>query len=265
MRKSKQSKPSTFNVESSTGAKRSGFTIVEILIAMVVLSLGLMGILGVFPAGIRMTSGIVEDSNAAIIAESVRNAVELGLSRARIDDSGRRGFVYLGEGVTALLEESGHTLPIDITTLDGNGSDINTAADYWVKLPPPDGSEYLYPRSDPTTYDMGPLTGQNLPPTKRVFPCGAQIAKDARDPALTAVEREEADKDPFPQYSYAFVIKEAKVGDPPVYTANHSLYELTIHIYRNFPINLFRQGNESAGFASERHQPIETFKTYVKF
>jgi prepilin-type N-terminal cleavage/methylation domain-containing protein len=242
-----------------------GFTIVEILIAMVVLSLGLMGILGVFPAGIKMTSGIVEDSNSAIIAESVRNAVELGLHRARIDDGANKGFVYLGEGVEALLEESGHTLPFDITTLDGTPPDINNAADYWVKLPFNDGGMYLYPRANPTTYEIGPYTIKNNPPVKRVFPCGAQVAKNAKDPSLIAVERQEAEKDPFPQYSYAFVIKEAKVGSPPVYTTNHSLYELTVYVYRNFPISLFKAGNETGGYASERHQPVQIFKTYIKF
>lgn len=242
-----------------------GFTIVEILIAMVVLSLGLMGILGVFPAGIKMTSGIVEDSNAAIIAESVRNAVELGLHRARIDDGSNKGFVYLGEGVDALLKEGGHSAPFDITTLDGTPPDINNAADYWVKVPFNDGGIYLYPRPTPSTYEIGPYTPQKNPPVKRVFPCGAQVAEDAANPGLMTIERQEAEKDPFPQYSYAFIIKEAKVGTPPAYTANHSLYELTVYVYRNFPISMFKSGNETGGYASERHQPVQIFKTYIKY
>jgi len=116
-------------------SREKGFTIIEILIAMVVLSLGLVGILGVFPAGIKKTAEIVEDSNAAIIAESIQNSVELALQSARIDDGADRGFVYLGEGVDALMDEKGHILPVDITTLDGTPASINKAADYWVKLP----------------------------------------------------------------------------------------------------------------------------------
>ena len=224
-----------------------GFTIVEILIAMVVLSLGLLGILGVFPVGIKKTAEIVEDSNAAIIAESVQNAIELALGNARIDDGVDKGFVFLGEA------------------LDGTPPSINKAADYWVKLPYGAMEAYLYPRPDPTTYEVGPYTGKNLPPVTRVFPCGAQIAKNATDPGLTLVEREEAARDPYSQYSYAFIIKEAKVGDPPAYTPEHSLYELTVYIYRNFPTRLFDQGNDTGGFASPRHQPVKIFKTLVSY
>lgn len=246
-------------------SRERGFTIIEILIAMVVLSLGLVGILGVFPAGIKKTAEIVEDSNAAIIAESVQNSVELALQSARIDDGADRGFVYLGEGVDALMDEKGHILPVDITTLDGTPASINKAADYWVKLPYDNGETYLYPRENPASYEVGPYTAKNLPPVTRVFPCGAQVAKDAKDPALTPAERDEANKDPFSQYSYAFLVREAKVGDPPAYTNNHSLYELTVYVYRNFPTAQFEQGNDTAGFASARHNPVKIFKTLVSF
>jgi len=237
----------------------AGFTIMEILIAMVVLSLGLLGILGVFPAGIKKTAEIVEDTNAAMIVESVRNSIELGLKRARIDDGTDKGLIFLGEGVEALMEEKGHVLPIDITTLDGTPPSINKAADYWVKIPYGSDDSYLYPRIDSSVYTAGPYTTRNLPPVKRVFPCGSQIRKDAKNPGLTLVEREEAIKDPFTQYSYAFIIKKAKD------TTTDSLYDVTIFIYRNFPGALFAQGNDTAGFASGRHQPIKIFKTLVAY
>lgn len=242
-----------------------GFTIIEILIAMVVLSLGLLGILGVFPAGIKKTAEIVEDSNAAMIAESSRNAMELALQNARIDDGADKGFIYLGEGVDALMEERGNVPPVDITLLDGTPPSINKAADYWVKLPYNNGEEYLYPRFDPTIYAVGAFTADNLPPVKRVFPCGAQILKDVNDPGLTTDERKEAERDPYSQYSYAFIVREAKVGDPPAYTTMHSLYEVTIYIYKNFPSNLFDMGNDAAGFANSRHQPVKIFKTLISF
>ncbi len=245
-------------------SRNKGFTIVEILIAMVVLSLGLLGILGVFPVGIKQTAKIVQDSNAAIIAESVRNSIEMSLQSTRIEDDTDRGFVYLGEGVKALLEEKGLSLPVDVTSLDGNPPSINKTADYWVKLPQGE-KKYLYPRSNPAVFEMGDYTANKLPPVKRVFPCGANITKQCYDSSLTRDEREEALKDPFPQYSYAFIIREAKVGHPPAFMPGHSLYELTILIYRNFPLAAFKSGNDLAGFANNRHQPIETFKTLVSF
>jgi prepilin-type N-terminal cleavage/methylation domain-containing protein len=252
-----------------------GFTIVEILIAMVVLSVGLLGLLGVFPAGIRKTSEIVEDSNAAIIAEGVRNSIQLALERARIEEGSEKGFIYLGEGVEALMDEKGDVMPIDITTHDGTPASINKAADYWVKLPYDSDEEYLYPRWNPSVFEMDDYVlleaavpgglPREVEPVKRVFPCGWDIVKAAKDPSLTTAERDEANKDPFSQYSYAFSVKEAKVGDPPAVTADHSLYELTIYIYRNFPSNLFKQGNEMAGFSNDRHNYVKKFKTLISF
>ena len=243
-------------------SREKGFTLVEILIAMVVMSVGLLGILGVFPAGIRKTAEVVEDSYAAIIAESVRNAVELGLQQGRIDDGADKGFIYMGEGVEELLQEKGHTLPVDITTLDGNGPSINKAADYWIKLPydQPD-VYYLFPRFDPTNYEMGAKTVNNIEPVKRVFPCGAKLLKDSTDMGLSLAEREEALRDPYSQYSYAFVIREVDTGNP----SSHSLYELTILVYRNFPSAAFKSGNEASGFADRQHKWIKKFKTYVSF
>lgn len=49
---------------------RTGFTLVEILIAMTVLLVGLVGILALFPVGLDATRKAIEDSNAAFIAES---------------------------------------------------------------------------------------------------------------------------------------------------------------------------------------------------
>jgi prepilin-type N-terminal cleavage/methylation domain-containing protein len=230
-----------------------GFTIVEILIAMTVLSVGLLGILAVFPAGIKKTAEVVEDTYAAMITESVRNAVQLGLQHARIDDGSDKGFVYTGEGVQALLDETGDTLPTDITTLDGDGPDIDRAADYWVKVPYDSDKVFLYPRHDPTSYEMGPDTPQEQPPVQRVFPCGTDIVKIAKNPSLSTVEREEALKDVYQQYSYAFTLKEAKAADP----SGHSLYELTILIYRNFPVRFFRDGNDAAGYQDRNHQPVK--------
>lgn len=241
--------------------RNRGFTIVEILIAMTVLSIGLLGILAVFPAGIKNTAKVVEDTYAAMVTESVRNSVELGLQHARIDDGSDKGFIYVGEGVQALLEESGDMLPIDITTLDGSGPTIDRTADYWVKLPYDTDKVYLFPRRDPTAYEMGARTPQQQPPVQKVFPCGTDIVKAARDLSLSTVEREEALRDVYQQYSYAFTLKEVKAADP----TSHSLYELTILIYRNFPSRFFNAGDETAGYQDRNHQPVKSFKTYVTY
>lgn len=51
--------------------KQNGFTLMEILIAMSILIVGLVGILSLFPVGLSATKKAIEDTNAALIAESL--------------------------------------------------------------------------------------------------------------------------------------------------------------------------------------------------
>lgn len=64
-------------------AHRAGFTILEILIAIVVLVLGIMGIIALFPTAIDSGNRTVEDSYAAAITQSVVDAVTVGLRESR--------------------------------------------------------------------------------------------------------------------------------------------------------------------------------------
>jgi type II secretory pathway pseudopilin PulG len=264
--------------------RESGFTIVEILIGLVVLSIGLLGILAVFPAAIKKTSEVVQQTTAAMIAESVRSSVELGLHKARVTDGTDLGFVYLGEGVKKLVEDAGKTLPRDITDLDGTAHQVDKTAPYWVLLPrgegkPGESKRFLYPRSDPNIYDMSSRTPApyNNPRVLKVFPLGEEVLKirqgkapDNSSRIPTTAERQDAEKDPLPQYSYAFTLEEARIdkdGDKALdsYPEDPSLYKLTIYVYRNFPIDLISAGNQDAAFASPNHQPVQTFTFLVAF
>ncbi len=51
--------------------KYKAFTLIEILIAMSVLIVGLVGVLSLFPVGLNATKKAIEDTNAALIADSV--------------------------------------------------------------------------------------------------------------------------------------------------------------------------------------------------
>jgi len=264
---------------SRQAIRESGFTIIEILIALVVLSIGLLGILAVFPAAIKKTSEVVQQTTAAMIAESVRSSIELGLHKARVQVGSDLGFVYLGEGVKKLLEDAGKSLPRDITEQDGNPPGIDKTAPYWAPLPVGEGRKNVYPRSDPNTYEIGPRTPApyNNPRVLKVFPLGEEILKirEGKDPdglsrIPTPAEQREAEKDPLPQYSYAFTLEEAKIdkdGDdvPESYTDDHSLYKLIVYVYRNFPTGLITAGNQNAAFASPNHRPVQTFPLLVSF
>lgn len=54
---------------------RRGLTLIEILIALIILMVGLVGIFALFPVGIRSTQESVEDSTAALVAESFHHAL----------------------------------------------------------------------------------------------------------------------------------------------------------------------------------------------
>ena len=54
---------------------KNAFTLVEILLAMSVLIVGLAGILSLFPVGLNATKKAIEDTNAALIADSVYSAL----------------------------------------------------------------------------------------------------------------------------------------------------------------------------------------------
>lgn len=60
-----------------------GFTIIEILIAIVVLVLGITGIIALFPTAIESGNQTVEDSYAAAITQSVVDAITVGIREAR--------------------------------------------------------------------------------------------------------------------------------------------------------------------------------------
>src|SRR5581483_5339873 len=59
--------------------RRAGFTILEILIAIVILVLGISGIVALFPTAIEAGNKTVEDCYAAAITQSVVDAIAVGI------------------------------------------------------------------------------------------------------------------------------------------------------------------------------------------
>lgn len=76
-------------------ARRAGFTILEILIAIVVLVLGITGIIALFPTAIESGNKTVEDSYSAAITQSVVDALTVGVRESRYNTSqGGRIYTY---------------------------------------------------------------------------------------------------------------------------------------------------------------------------
>lgn len=64
------------------GARRSGgFTLIEILLAMVILLVGIVGVLSIFPVAIKNVNDSVEDSTASNLAQSLSAAVTEAMRR----------------------------------------------------------------------------------------------------------------------------------------------------------------------------------------
>ena len=78
---------------------KQGFTLMEILLAMSILIVGLVGILALFPAGLNATRKAMEDTNAALIAESVYSS--LRASARQTTPGGQLTFFH--DGVSTVL------------------------------------------------------------------------------------------------------------------------------------------------------------------
>ncbi|MCH2581886.1 MAG: prepilin-type N-terminal cleavage/methylation domain-containing protein, partial [Planctomycetes bacterium] len=82
--------------------RADGFTLIEILIATSVLTLGLVGILALFPVAIKAGRTVVEASNSVVIAQSVVDAIRSGIrnSKGLSKQQGHAYFILRHDGVT---------------------------------------------------------------------------------------------------------------------------------------------------------------------
>ena len=60
--------------------REEGFTILEILIAVAIRVIGLLGILALFPVAIDTAKRTIQETNAVLIAQSVEQAIREGLA-----------------------------------------------------------------------------------------------------------------------------------------------------------------------------------------
>ncbi|MDE0959462.1 MAG: prepilin-type N-terminal cleavage/methylation domain-containing protein [Planctomycetota bacterium] len=144
------------------GTEDKGFTILEILLAVVILTVGLLGLLAVFPVAMRSGKQAVETTNAVIITHSVEQAIREGLrERKRQSPDGKwTYFIFSHDGVV-------DPLPTSI-------KDARTDGDYYILLPSPDpdrksalnradfyerGQIFIFPESDGTTWEVEDVGG----------------------------------------------------------------------------------------------------------
>ncbi len=265
-----------------------GFTLIEILISMVILMVGLLGIMSVFPAAMRAATHAVEDTYAAAISQSVVDAIRNGMRNAHAHYPDDTAFFVLDhDGVTVLDPANPGVTQLELDrragkfrNLDLDQTSAYTAIrerDYCILLPMKteiDGSgrgkAYLYPRLNTsdnanrvsTQSVMGP-NGMKLS-VKKVYMLGQYLGQAVQpppgqqpaSPQTLALEQ----RDPYPQYSFAFTIRPARGPDPmapvPIIAQQSivpNLYEVVVYIYRNF----------STDVNSKFNDPVREFVTYV--
>lgn len=239
-------------------ARQAGFTIMEILIAVAILVVGLLGIVALFPFAVELGNRSIQETNAVLLAQSVERALREGLAN-------RKGHSPDGKWTFFLFQHAGvlDPLPRDMASAD-------PAHDYYILLPDLDtegaGRErprsaenkpvFLYPEDDgvswfhfdltgrkenegdsratpngggdPTKADDDSDDGQSQVPgrpaleVRRVYQVGASELRAALEGEAAGVDL----TDPILQYSYAFSLRRA-YHDPSL--GRHALSE-TVHV-----------------------------------
>jgi prepilin-type N-terminal cleavage/methylation domain-containing protein len=149
--------------------RRRGFTILEILIAIVILVLGISGIVALFPTAIEAGNKTVEDCYAAAITQSVVDAIAVGIrvSQFRVLDRpvvGRawKYFILNHDGVYDRMVKSPQNFQ----------SDPNISHSDWCILLPqgPDPNVdptkepwFVYPSCPQRSFEIGDGSSVTLP------------------------------------------------------------------------------------------------------
>lgn len=220
--------------------RRLGFTILEILIALVVLGVSVLGVLALLVTSTKVAGEVVEDTFAATLARSTFEAARVA-ARERgfaVNEGGRviRGFVLTERGMSNTVPAPGASLaaapanfvpptlptgPNDTAALGGlRASDFtiflpntptnvtgNTNAVFVFPRPNGAAADNAFPGADNTlTPPLVNARGAPVPlDVKRTY----QLSHHAGASAMTgdiAVSREAAD-----QYSFAIVVRQARV------------------------------------------------------
>lgn len=227
-----------------TRASRRGMTLIEILIALMVMTLGILGIMSLFPPSLQMASESMEETNAAMIAESVAHS--------------------LSEAFTAADEDKqSPKLLLRCTMSHDMGAGEKTRGRYTFILPPLPANPLANPEwfHYPST-SMPPGQGSPAPgdPGSKMVSMSwdpelddrhFQLGGDAwTENTVKSVHETNDPTDPLTQFAFSFDIR--KVDDmwyqrrnagaidpfrnavlkPEDYEAMIKLYEVRIHILR---------------------------------
>lgn len=131
-----------------------GFTLLEIMMAVGVLVIGILGVLALFPVALRSGKLSIETTNAAIIAQSVEQAIRDGIQtrRYQTEDGKFSYFILQHSGVTQFRgrpdpNENYYILLPD--RVSESASPIDRDGEYRS------GKTFVYPETDGTEWEEG--------------------------------------------------------------------------------------------------------------
>lgn len=185
-----------------------GLTLIEILIAIIVLTIGVISILAIFPPSIKSASSSIEDTVAAKIAESVSDALNIAMRSATAETKDKASkAVIVHDGLPGGSYEFALPLPVD---------------------PPPGRDKprfFAHPANDP----LGVSTSSPKPSS--VFKLGnTEFMKKVIDDVTQGPDP----TDSYSQYGFTFTIKrmddDRAVGETP-----SLLFQFAIAVYRLTP------------------------------
>lgn len=246
-----------------TGASRSaGFTILEIMIATAILTLGLVGILSLFPVAVHTGGQVVANTTAAVIAQSVAESIREGL-RNRVRHV-RRGnavhsyFVFAHDGVKdplparRELERPEHDYYI---LLPRHRPDARFASRQRALEAAP---TFVYPETDSNRNGGGDaFAADNDGDDRVVSASGGRVYKDVlvedtyklgrflpSEESSSLGKRTLPDQtvDVWKQYSFAFTIQPSMNDvnlnpDERVFVPGNRLYRVKVMVFRGFVPN----------------------------
>ncbi len=239
--------------------RRSGFTILEILVATAILVVGLVGVLALFPAGIYVGKEVVEDSTAIALARSVADAIRKGIRNELRVETKRGGvtytyFVLRHDGVDPVPRRRDREDPagnyyillprhVPGRTIPGASHKDSRRAAATGRY----GKTFVYPESDE---DLPNGRGDPFradddkdddPLVSKVYSFGTTLPEN--DPNLAGPRVLPDQKDEvLKQYSYAFSVRSS------IYDANMDLYQGNFvpgdELY-HFRVMIFRAFNQN--------------------
>jgi len=268
------------------GPRSGGFTILEILIATAILTLGLVGILAIFPMAIHSGKKVMEQSTAVTIAKSVAEAIRSGIRNQK------RAFLVQEEVCTYFIFQ--HDGVVD--PLPRDRSLERPDGDYYILLPQfrsrdkfegfsdqerreqsvAAAKEFVYPESDSPPNGGGdpfrarddgrdgPGGGPGLivKKTYRIgnfLPAGpeeeaAEPGGRTTRPRTAEAVLEDQRTDMFKQFSYAFSIRASEFDTnvspttaTRVYIPGNQLYHVRVMVFRSFSYNQEKVLQEGKG------------------